>query len=123
MVARKSIKLSDYVEYPFLIPTIYLDFNISQDYVVVKSVMIIQPKSEESSKLILQGKQIKLLSLSIDGKELRSGEYILSDHDLIINSPPKYEFELEIKSKIDPFKYIIRRLIFKLWNVNYTMRG
>jgi len=28
MLTQKPIKLSDYVEYPFLIPSIYLDFDI-----------------------------------------------------------------------------------------------
>ncbi len=62
-------KLSDYSVYPFLIPKIYLDFDIGKDYVVVKSSMIIKPKLKESSKLILQGNQIKLISISINGKE------------------------------------------------------
>ena len=59
MSTQESIKLSDYVEYPFLIPSIYLDFDISADYVVVQSSMIIKPKLKEFSKLILQGNKIK----------------------------------------------------------------
>jgi aminopeptidase N len=54
MSTQKSIKLSDYVEYPFLIPSIYLDFDIATDYVVVKASMIIKPKKKESSKLVLK---------------------------------------------------------------------
>jgi len=63
MSTQNSIKLSDYVEYPYLIPSIYLDFDIGSDYVVVESLMIIKPKSKESTELILQGNKIKLLSL------------------------------------------------------------
>ena len=48
MLSRKTIKLSDYIEYPFLIPSIYLDFNIGNDYVVVHSSMLIEPKLKES---------------------------------------------------------------------------
>ena len=66
MLTRKSIKLSDYTSYPFLIPSINLDFNIGKDYIRVQSSMIIKPKSTESSSLILQGRQINLLSVSID---------------------------------------------------------
>ncbi|AIQ97657.1 aminopeptidase N [Prochlorococcus sp. MIT 0801] len=104
MSTQKSIKLSDYVEYPFLIPSIYLDFDIGSDYVVVQSSMIIKPKKKESSKLILQGNQIKLLSISINGKELNLPEYSISDKVLIINSTPVSEFELKIISQIDPFR-------------------
>ena len=92
MSTQKSIKLSDYVEYPFLIPSIYLDFDIGTDYVVVQSSMIIKPKKKESSKLVLKGNQIKLLSISINGKELNLSEYSISDQDLIVNRPPVTEF-------------------------------
>jgi len=104
MSTQKSIKLSDYIEYPYLIPRIYLDFDIAKDYVVVKSSMIIKPKLKESSKLIFQGNHIKLLSISINGKELKSDEYSISDKDLIIDSPPISEFQLQIISQIDPFR-------------------
>ncbi len=104
MSTQKSIKLSDYVEYPFSIPSIYLDFDIGKDYVVVQSSMMIKPKKKESSKLVLKGNQIKLLSISINGKELKLPEYYISDKDLIIHSPPVSEFELKIKSQIDPFR-------------------
>ncbi len=103
MLTQKSIKLSDYVEYPYLIPYIYLDFDIGTDYVVVQSSMIIKPKLKESSNLILQGNQIKLLSISINGKELQSGDYLISDKELIIYNPPMSEFELQIRSQIDPY--------------------
>ena len=103
MLAQKSIKLSEYKPYPFFINSIFLDFNIFKDYVLVDSLMIIKPKLKESSKLILKGKQIQLLSILINGKELNLEEYILSENELIIISPPLSEFKLEIKSKINPF--------------------
>ena len=88
MSTNKSTKLSDYVEYPFLILSIYLDFNICLDLVEVQSSMIIKPKLKESSRLILQGNHIKLLSISINGKELNSEEYYISPNELIIFNPP-----------------------------------
>ena len=104
MSFQESIKLSYYTEYPYLIPLIYLDFDICEDYVVVQSLMIVKPKIKESSRLILQGSQIKLLSISINGKELKLPEYSISDKGLIIHSPPVSEFELKIRSQIDPFR-------------------
>ena len=103
MLTQKSIKLSNYTVYPFEIPSINLDFNIGKNEVIVQSSMLIEPKGKESSKLILKGNKIKLLSISIDGRELDPKEYILSDYELVVNTPPKYEFELKIRSKIDPF--------------------
>jgi len=43
MSAQKPIKLSDYIEYPFQIPSVNLDFNIGKDDVIVQSSMIIKP--------------------------------------------------------------------------------
>ena len=103
MIKHLSTKLSDYKPYPFFIPDININFNIGEKKVDVKTLMIIKPKSEESSKLILKGIEIELLSVSIDGKELDSRKYILSDQDLVINKTPASEFELNIKSRIDPF--------------------
>ena len=103
MIIQKSIKLSDYILYPFQIPNINLDFNVGKEQVIVQSKMIIKPLLKDSSKLIFKGNKIKLLSISINGRELKTDEYILAEHELIIYRPPKFEFELKIKSKINPF--------------------
>ena len=86
MLNNKPIKLSDYIEYPFLIPNIYLDFNIGRYEVIVDSSMIIKPKAKEYSKLILCGNKIKLLSISINDRQLTSKEYSLSNNELVISS-------------------------------------
>ena len=104
MSTQKAVKLSNYSEYPYLIPSIYLDFEICTEYVVVQSSMIIKPKLKNSSKLILKGNQIKLLSISINGNELNSEEYSIYEQDLIIDRTPASGFELKIISKIDPFR-------------------
>ena len=104
MQTDKSNKLSDYLEYPFLIPSVYLDFDILNDYVVVEASMIIKPKIKECKSLILKGNQIELLSISIDGRKLGLKEYVISDDELIINNPPLSDFELKLKSQINPFR-------------------
>ena len=62
MPAQKSIKLLDYIEYPFLIPSINLDFNIRDDYVLVEALMLIKPSNfllldEPTNHLDLQSKE------------------------------------------------------------------
>ena len=104
MSTQKSTKLSEYISYPYLIPKIYLDFDIRTDFVEVQSSMIIKPQLQESSRLVLKGNQIKLLSISIDGTELNSDEYFVSSNELIVYNPPILEFNLKIISQIDPFR-------------------
>ena len=40
------------IEYPYLIPSIYLDFDIRTELVIVQSSMIIKPKFKECKNLI-----------------------------------------------------------------------
>ena len=103
MQNSKLIKLSDYIEYPFLIPSIYLDFNIFKDHVLVISSMIVKPKSSKPSEINLKGNQIKLLSIAINEEELTIEQYSISGNELIIYHTPSSEFELKIKSQIDPY--------------------
>jgi len=104
MSNQHTTKLSDYTSYPFLIPKIYLDFDIRSDLVEVESLMIIKPKLKESASLILKGNQIKLIAISINGNELNSKEYRLSSNELVIYNTPISEFDLQIIAQIDPFR-------------------
>ncbi len=98
-----SKKLSDYIPYPFLIPNISIDFNIRKNEVIVITSMIIEPKIQDSSKLVLKGSNINLESISINDIELDLDEFSLSDDELVISTTPSSIFKLNIKSKIDPF--------------------
>ena len=82
MSNQKTIKLVDYIPYPFLIPNINLDFNICKDNVVVKVLMIVEPKLNKKSELILKGSHINLISIS---SKFSFCEQIISDC-LIISS-------------------------------------
>ena len=53
MLTQKSIKLSDYVVYPFQIPNINLDFNIFKEEVFVQAIMKVKLVGNKNSRLIL----------------------------------------------------------------------
>ena len=42
MSTQKSIKLSEYIAYPYLVPRINLDFNIGKEEVIVDASMQIK---------------------------------------------------------------------------------
>ena len=104
MINNSPTKLSEYLPYPFLIPSINIDFNIEKDKVIVETLMVVEPKFKKKSKLFLNGIGIKLISISINGRELEEKDYNLSDQSLSIDNTPLFTFELKIKSSIDPFK-------------------
>ena len=103
MLNESPIKLVDFKKYPFFISDITLDFKIFKAEVYVESLMLFEPKLKESINLFLHGNDINLLSISIDGRELESKEYHVSDRDLVIYRPPLSKFKLKISSKINPF--------------------
>ena len=104
MSTQRPIKLSDYSPYPFLIPNINIDFNLRKEIVVVNTLMVIEPRSIFVPSLVLQGREINLVSIAINGIQLDSMEYDIFEHYLIIHSPLKSKFELKIESIIDPYK-------------------
>ncbi len=103
MQSLKSIKLSDYSPYPFSIPIIKIDFNIGKDQVFVEAIMSVEPKSDKNTQLLLEGSDIKLDSIFINGKILDDQEYDLLGSKLIILDPPSTGFQLKIISRINPY--------------------
>src|SRR5262249_17946667 len=54
-----------------------------------------------SSPLVLNGENMRLLSVKMDGRALAPEEYSLDSHTLKIDGVPQ-EFQLEIENEIDP---------------------
>ncbi len=102
MNSKQPIKLSDYNPYNFRIPKIDLDFVICEDYVRVQSSMLIEPLSQENSPLILQGENLELEELSIEGIVLSKEKYNISSVNLIIHDLPSNAFNLKIINRINP---------------------
>ncbi|WP_320668039.1 aminopeptidase N [Prochlorococcus sp. MIT 1307] len=104
MVNKNLVKLSDYKPYPFFLPFIYLDFSIHQEYVRVTSCIHVEPLPDKGdTPLILQGENLALEHLSIEGRLLMEHEYVISSSKLIIKHPPPASFDLKIVTRIDPY--------------------
>ncbi|WP_320664328.1 aminopeptidase N [Prochlorococcus sp. MIT 1223] len=100
---QTKVKLSEYTKYPAEIPNIYIDFIINDNDVDVISSMTIIPINNKSKKLILNGIDIKLKGIKINQQDLDKDKFKLLDGKLIINDIPDQEFNLEIKTSINPF--------------------
>ena len=95
----KRIFLKDYKAPSFKVQSIDLFFNLHETNTQVKAIQKIE-KLEESP-LILDGENLKLLSIKIDGKELLTAEYSVTEEILTIKSVPYY-FTLETIVEINP---------------------
>ncbi|WP_199611577.1 aminopeptidase N [Flocculibacter collagenilyticus] len=93
--------LKDYRQSDFLINHIDLTFELDDHQTVVTAVSQIERVSAESCTLELDGHEMELKSIAIDGKTIKSDDYRLTDEKLYINTG-KQSFTLTIVTHIDP---------------------
>ncbi|KAI4370277.1 hypothetical protein MLD38_018644 [Melastoma candidum] len=105
MDAPKEIFLKDYKLPDYYFDSVDLDFSLGEEKTIVSSRIVVTPRVEGSSPpLSLDGQDMKLISIKVDGKELKEGDYHLGPKHLILSSPPVGSFTLEIVTEIYPQK-------------------
>lgn len=103
MQQPKTIYLSDYKPAPYSVDTIDLEVDIHSEYTQVISRMnIIKRESSEQAHLELNGEELTLLEIKINGKVLANSAYQISSDKLVILNPPDGRFTVEIKNRIHP---------------------
>ena len=96
----RTIHLADYQAPEFRIHTVHLDFALEPEATRVASRLEIE-RQDGSGPLILQGEDQKLVSVTLDGRVLGAGDYLLDDKSLTLPKVPA-KFTLEIVSQINP---------------------
>jgi aminopeptidase N len=98
-----EIFLKDYTPSRFLIDHVFLHFDLHPEFTLVKSVIkfYANPAAKNSdSTLILDGEELQLRRVAIDGKTLDHDQYDVKDNKLIIpNVPKKFTLETEVLIK------------------------
>lgn len=99
----RTIHLKDYKKPEYLIPEVYLDFIINKNSTTVKSKLTVKANYPEDKllPLILNGENMKLNSIKLDGEPLAESLYALTEDSLTVK-PPKKDFILEIENEIEP---------------------
>ena len=100
--APKTIYLEDYTPSAFLIDTIDLDVALFDDDTLVASRLAVRrnPSAKDrSAPLVLDGEDLALESVVIDGCVLRESDYALTTTHLTIPGVPE-AFVLEIVCRI-----------------------
>ncbi|MBL8908667.1 MAG: aminopeptidase N, partial [Rhizobiales bacterium] len=104
-VAPPQIRLADYKPAPYLIEDVSLDFALAPDKTRVGSRLSMRPNPKSEAKgapLVLDGEDLSLISVAIDGTPLDSKQYALGPTSLTIGNPPQRPFMLEISGTCDP---------------------
>lgn len=101
----KTIYLKDYEPPAFLIDETQLRFELWETHTIVRSTLQIRRNQydgmTENASLRLDGVELELLSLSMDGRALKTTEYLLSSEKLTVPDVAD-EFELESITRIRP---------------------
>ena len=98
-------RLKDYQPPAYLISSVALDFNLEAGSTRVHSTleMCANPAAQEpGAALELDGEDIELISLVLDGEMLGSDAYEQTDTGLVIHRVPDKTFRLEIETRCNP---------------------
>ncbi|MCZ0943359.1 MAG: aminopeptidase N, partial [Gammaproteobacteria bacterium] len=80
-----------------------LAFDIGDGATKVRSKLRIRraPEAAADAPLVLDGKELELLAVRLDGEALSGNEYRVDNESLTIHAPPA-AFELEVETRIKP---------------------
>jgi len=99
--APTPTRLHDYMPPSYRIERVHLDFDLDPEATTVRSKLEITKAS--GGPLKLDGENIDLKSVAIDGRVLKRAEYKLTQTHLILNNLPD-SFTLEIETVCNPSK-------------------
>ena len=98
------IRLEDYRPSDWLIDTVDLDVGLHPQKTRVRALLALRPNPEGQSgaPLKLDGDELVLKALAIDGKPLDASAYTVTPQALTIPNPPRHDFTLTIETELDP---------------------
>ncbi|XP_027340203.1 puromycin-sensitive aminopeptidase isoform X3 [Abrus precatorius] len=106
METPREIFLKDYKMPDYYFDTVDLKFSLGEEKTLVSSKIAVYPRIEAGSSppLVLDGQDLTLVSIQINGRALKEEDYHLDARHLTILSPPSGKYDLEIVTEIYPQK-------------------
>jgi aminopeptidase N len=100
----RPIRLENYRPPDWLVETVALDIALHPTRSRVRSKLKLKPNPQAASAapLMLDGDELNLVSIKLDGKELNPDTFTATPDSLTIPQPPQREFVLEIETVVDP---------------------
>lgn len=104
VVKRPLFRLEDYRPTPYTIPQIALDFDLHPQKTKVRTKLTIEARAgtKPGTPVVLDGDELNLTSIAINGIALAADDYRASAEKLEILNPPTIPFILEIVTEINP---------------------
>ena len=99
----RPVRLKDYRPPDWLIETVDLDVSLDPTATTVRAKLRVKPNGAGApAPLVLDGEELKLRSLALDGRPLPDGSFLATPERLTIAQPPNRPFELTIETVVDP---------------------
>ena len=100
---HRPIRLQDYRPPDWLIDTVDLAVSLHATATTVRAKLKVRPNpASPPAPLILDGEDLTLRALSLDGKPLAADAFVATPDKLTIAQPPQRPFELAIETEVDP---------------------
>lgn len=84
--AEQTVYLKDYEKPSFSVDSVHLDIQVYTDQTKVNSSLVM--KRQNAGDLVLLGRDLELISLTLNGTRLSAADYQLDSEQLIINNAP-----------------------------------
>jgi aminopeptidase N len=100
----RPVRLENYRPPDWLVETVTLDITLHPTHSRVRSTLKLKPNPEAAAAapLTLDGDELDLVSLKLDGKELNPDTFTATPDSLTIPQPPQRACVLEIETVVDP---------------------
>ena len=99
--SRQAKKLSDYQAPEFTITDVELSFELQPEATLLTATYLLKSASGQAGTLMLDGQELKLLSVTLDGQLLHADAYQVTSEQLILPDMPA-TMQLELKIELNP---------------------
>jgi aminopeptidase N len=100
----RPVRLTDFRPPDWLVETVDLDVRLDPTASRVRSRLVLKPnpKGRYGAPLVLDGEELSLVHVLLEGIMLSPESYVVTAESLTIPNPPPQGFGLEIETLIDP---------------------
>src|SRR6266851_242549 len=98
----RPVRLEDYRPPDWLVETVELEVSLHPTATRVRATLMLKPNGAAAAPLILDGEELTLTGLTLDGAPLPPEQYVVTADRLTIAQPPQRPFRLTIETTVDP---------------------